>query len=227
MEDTKMKKMLMTAALVLGMAASSWATSVSYDLNLVNGNNTGTNGPWATVTLSDTTFGTNSYDAVHFKIDPIDANFVDKGSNFGLAAFFFNENTTFGSSMLIGNVSPTAWNVNYSPTPGNNAGGGFGKFEFLSTGTGQRANPLEFDIYTLSHQLTLENFTTALSDPTGNGTGFVFAAHIADYNGGKSAKFSTDGSGTNGNGDPVPEPATVILLGAGLAGLALYRRKQK
>ncbi len=31
----------------------------------------------------------------------------------------------------------------------------------------------------------------------------------------------------NGIPDPVPEPATIILLGSGLAGLAFYRRKRK
>ncbi len=35
-----------------------------------------------------------------------------------------------------------------------------------------------------------------------------------------------DGGGGGGGGDPIPEPSTLILLGAGIVGLAVYRRKK-
>jgi hypothetical protein len=50
--------------------------------------------------------------------------------------------------------------------------------------------------------LTIADFSTVLSSED-----YLFAAHIADYNGGKSAKFATDGETPT---PPVPEPGTAL-----------------
>ncbi len=57
--------------------------------------------------------------------------------------------------------------------------------------------------------------TTTTSDPT--------AAQTPQGPGGPSGG---GGGGTPGGG-PVPEPGTILLVGSGLAGIALYRRRQR
>ena len=177
-----------------------------------------TGGPWATVTLTDTSSG--GHDGVHFVVDPLESAFTSTGANFGLQTFYFNENTSFGSQLTLANFNPIGWSWNYSSPGSKNAGGGFGKFEFITSGSGStRANPLSFDVFApLGRSLTIENLSTALSTE-----GYLFAGHIADFNGGQSAKFATDGQPPA----PVPEPGTMILLGSGLMGLAGYGRRRR
>jgi len=195
------------------------ANALTFYLDEVNVNNTGEQGPWASVTLTDSKF--SGKDSVHFVVEPIESafTFTSTDTNFGLQTFYFNENTTFGSDLQLGNFASTGWSYNYSSSYAYNAGGDFGKFEFLAGGTGSsRANPLSFDVYAGSGtDITIENFSSVLSPD-----GYLFAAHIADYNGGKSAKFATDGSVA-----PVPEPSTILLLGSGLFGLGWFGRKRK
>lgn len=211
-----MKNLFKTFTVVLTLAMAPMSVhAFTFYLDQVNTNNTGTVGPWAAVTLTDTTV--NGNDAVHFVIDPIEAAFVNRGTNFGLQAFYFNENTSFGNLLKIGNFDPAGWSYNYNAIPKYNAGGDFGKFEFITDGAGnKRANPLAFDVYTdVNKSITVANFSSILSTE-----GYLFSAHIADYNGGDSAKFATD------NTTPVPEPGTMVLLGFGMLGLAIYGKRR-
>ena len=123
-----MIKIWLVVLLIL-VVAPVGANALTFYLDQVNTNNTGTNGPWASVTLTDSTF--EGKDSVHFEVDPIEGAFVSTGNNFGLQSFYFNENTSFGSSLIVGGFNATGWTFQYGS---KNAGGGFGSSNSEQTG---------------------------------------------------------------------------------------------
>ena len=113
--------------------------------------------------------------------------------------------------------STVAWNSIYSEDQRANQTG----FTKIGTETSGDAGDIwygtdiaDFDLSTIGlavgHQVLVELFVQDCG--AGGHGGLVFL----------------DGFGTTNPGDPVPEPATMLLLGTGLAGLAGYgRRKRK
>lgn len=209
-----MKSLVLAAVLLF---ATSHADA--YFLNLNNEGLTG--GPWGEVTLTDTTY--TGLDAVFFKVDPFAAAFDGVSGNFGLQTFLFNEST--GRANLLGDIqvvqtNPSGWNMTYSASSELGGTGPYGKFEFQYKGTGgTRADPLEFYLTTSAFDIQASQF--AVTSPN---TNFMFEAHIAGFivDGDEdlsSAQFAT--------GNPVPEPGTMMLLGAGFLGLAIYSKRRR
>ncbi len=205
-----MKKKLITlltaAAMALGMIASqAQATLWTLDVSNVD---LGVPGPYATVNIDVTG------NVATFTIDANDAILNSGGStNFGIDKFFFNTGLTTITASDFSNL--TNWAVAYDKTASS-----FGNFmlEFKGTASAQ-LDPLIFTI-------TDAAITNPLDFYVANTAGYHFATHIRAFDpllNGESSAFFSDGTPPP---PPVPEPGTIMLLGVGLFGLAVYGKRR-
>jgi len=125
----------------------------------------------------------------------------------------------------IGTASAFSWtggNVNTAFTPGG-AGNvsDFGVFNL----TIDNFDGFNSAVSALDFTLTLSSGTWANASNVlvPNNDGYIAAAHIFVTAPGTSGAVVT---GYAGNGTPIPEPATMLLLGSGLIGLAGFARKK-
>ncbi len=138
--------------------------------------------------------------------------FLNAGSNFGIDKFFMNTTLDLSCGM-IKNLSPDNWKIFL-----NKNVAGFGRFDIRFMGGGKgRTDTFSFDIDYTS-PVTDADFFVVSEGNAGNGPGH-FAAHIAG--------FSHEGFGSAHVRNIIPEPASLLLIGSGLAGLLVVSRRKK
>ena len=204
---------------VLLMAVSASADLISFQLTIPNTDISPYPAPYADVTVNRTssttaiiTFTGDSSGGFTYLIggaQAADLN-VANATSFTATGFTFTGGKTSGGN-------PTGFTPSYFP---NNSVSQFGKLNLQIDNNDGFPDAVSQLIFTLTN--TGGSWADAASVLTPDADGFLAAAHI----------FVVDSTGANpatgfaGNGTPIPEPATMLLLGSGLIGLAGLARKR-
>jgi hypothetical protein len=144
------------------------------------------------------------------------------GDSGGSRAFGFNV-VDPDNGVAISNLTA---GFSYAGPGVNDIGGGLGDFEFVINGphTAPGATlPLQFTV-------TRSGGFTSDSDLfEANALGYIFGAHVQNFDGGPGGfvGFSDIGEGNTPELTPVPEPASLLLLGTGLGIAARRLRRQR
>lgn len=212
---------------VLLMAASASADQINFDLNVPNTALSVFTGPYAKVTVDRTD---STHASITFDSYTGGAAIYLLGDS-GVAAV--NVTGTFTLGIISGTNSFAGFTPGTLSDDGSKNVSSFGTFNQTlknTDGFGDTYTEIIFNLIASGPT----SWASASSVLVANDKGFTAATHIFPWDGARNPTngkpintFGTE-TGFAGNGQPIPEPATMLLLGSGLIGLAgLARRRFK
>ncbi|MGO9020559.1 MAG: PEP-CTERM sorting domain-containing protein [Syntrophobacteraceae bacterium] len=229
------------ALLVVGVAATLagadqiTTTQENIVFSAENNSNTITYATYATGTLTVNVDATNPGDSTAvFTITPTTA----AGSNNGMQDFWFN----FSGGTLIGTSAVTTgsggFSVSFSGvTQSHSANESSWEIIQANAGGGENSQfgTYDYKVYTSGGADLLSSLTFTVTSSLITGLG-QFNTDQGHLNPGSTSQYYFAGelnpdpyyAGSLGGGsDPIPEPCTMLLLGSGLVGLGVFRKRFK